>query len=137
MPVINAPSLANCPFLELPEQAEQLREGGADWFHIDIMDGHYVPNLCFPLRLIGELKKKYPEIAADVHLMVTDPLAYVEPLAQQGADYVSFHLDATSFARRGLREIREKGMKAGVVLNPSQPVSLWSPSSITSTMWCS
>lgn len=127
MRIINAPSLANCSFLELPNQVRELKEGGADWFHIDIMDGHYVPNLCFPLRIIGELKREYPEITSDVHLMVTDPMSYIGRLVEEGADYASFHLDSTSFPRRALRDIREKGMKAGVVLNPGQPVSLLDP----------
>lgn len=127
MRVINAPSLANSGFLEMDRQTAQLVEGGVQWFHIDIMDGHYVPNLCFPVRLVGELKQKYPHIMADVHLMVTDPAQYVDILAHQGADYVSFHLDATPFVIRTLHAIREKGMKAGVVLNPSQPIDLLLP----------
>ncbi len=127
MNVINAPSLANCSLLHMREEVCQLVEGGADWFHIDIMDGHYVPNLCFPVRLIGELKKEYPEIAIDVHLMVPNPESYVEALAEQGANYISFHLDSTSFSRRLLSRIRELGCKAGIVINPSQPISLLEP----------
>ena len=127
MRAINAPSLANCGFLTMGEQVKELVEGGAQWFHVDIMDGHYVPNLCYPMRLVGELKAGYPSMVVDVHLMVTDPAAYIDGLAAQGADYVSFHLDATSFSIRLLRAIREKGMKAGIVINPSQPVSLLKP----------
>ena len=127
MKIINAPSLANCSFLNMGHEVQQLAAGGADWFHIDIMDGHYVPNLCFPVRVVGELKKAYPDIQMDVHLMVTDPLLYIDPLVEQNADYISFHLDATSFSRRGLSKIREFGKKAGIVLNPSQPVSFLEP----------
>lgn len=127
MKVINAPSLANCSFLRMGEEVRQLAEGGADWFHIDIMDGHYVPNLCFPVQLIGELKQAYPHIATDVHLMVADPEAYLEPVASQGADYLSFHLDSTRFSRRLLSRIRDLGCRAGIVLNPSQPVALLEP----------
>jgi len=125
--IINAPSLANCSFTELGQQVEELVQGGAHWFHIDIMDGHYVPNLCFPIRLVGELKKKYPAMVADVHLMVTDPMNYLPLLKQNNADWVSFHMDATSFSRRTLTTIQELGMKAGVVINPSQPVSIIEP----------
>src|SRR5699024_5278340 len=94
---------------------------------VDIMDGHYVPNLCYPLRVISDLKGKYPDMIIDVHLMVTNPADYVERLRQAGADYVSFHVDSTNFAIRLLRSIKEAGMKAGVVLNPSQRVDVLTP----------
>jgi ribulose-phosphate 3-epimerase len=125
--IINAPSLANCSFLEMGRQVEELVQGGAHWFHIDIMDGHYVPNLCFPIRIVGELKQKYPSIDTDVHLMVTDPMSYLPLLKQSKADWVSFHMDSTNFTRRTLVTIRDMGMKAGVVINPSQPISVIEP----------
>ena len=125
--IINAPSLANCSFLDMGQQVEELAQGGADWFHIDIMDGHYVPNLYFPVKIVGELKQKYPAIATDVHLMVTDPLSYLPQLKQNKTDWVSFHMDATNFSRRTLVAIREMGMKAGVVINPSQQISVIEP----------
>lgn len=120
--LINAPSLANCSLLTLGEEAALLAKGGAEWFHIDIMDGNYVPNLCFPLKVIGELKAAHPAVLTDVHLMVEHPEAYMERLANEGADYVSFHTDSTRFSRRLLESIRAHGMKAGVVLNSSQRV---------------
>lgn len=125
--IINAPSLANCSFLDFGRQVDKLVQGGVPWFHIDIMDGHYVPNLCFPVRLVGELKRAYPTIAADVHLMVSDPTSYLPLLRDNGADWVAFHMDATNFSRRLLTTIREMGMKAGVVVNPSQPVAVIEP----------
>jgi ribulose-phosphate 3-epimerase len=127
MKIINAPSLANCSFLKMGEQVEQLVRGGIHWFHVDIMDGHYVPNLCFPVKIVGELKTAYPQIPVDVHLMTTEPMAYFSLLAEQKADYVSFHIDATSFSRRCLSVIQGLGMKAGVVINPSQQISIIEP----------
>jgi ribulose-phosphate 3-epimerase len=127
MKIINSPSLANCQFLDFGRQVKELVEGGSPWFHIDIMDGHYVPNLCFPVKLIGELKATYPEIVTDVHLMVTDPISYIPQLKENGADYVSFHLDSTPFSRRCLDLIHQNGMKGGVVINPSQCISAVMP----------
>lgn len=127
MTIINAPSLANCSYLEFGSQVDQLARGGVQWFHVDVMDGHYVPNLSFPVRLVGELKKAYPHIACDVHLMVTRPMEYLTQLQENGADYVSFHLDAMPFALRTLSSIRAMGMKAGVVINPCQRIDTLAP----------
>lgn len=121
--VIQAPSLANVNFLDMGNTIRELTDNGVSFFHIDIMDGHYVPNLCFPPSIVRDLKKCYPNVTAEVHMMVDRPLDYVETLKKYGADWVSFHLDSTRFVRRTLGAIRELGMKAGVVINPSQPVA--------------
>ena len=120
--MLNSASIINCSFLHMKEELDQLVAGGTPMFHIDLMDGHYVPNLCMPIKLIEELKKNYPQIIMDVHIMVTDPSSYVRRLADAGADYVSFHTDATRFVRRTINEIRAAGMKPGILINPSQRI---------------
>jgi hypothetical protein len=116
--IINAPSLTNLGLLDFGREVDELAQAGVPWFHVDIMDGHYVPNLCLPIRVIGDLKQRYPAIEVDVHLMVTDPLNYLPQLADNRADWVSFHMDATNFSRRVLATIRERGMNAGVSYMP-------------------
>ena len=125
--VINAPSLANIPLLDFPGQVQELYDAGVRFFHVDIMDGHYVPNLCFPASLVGELKEKYPDCTVEVHMMVDNPFAYIAQMKDLGADWLSFHCDSTRFVRRGLTMIRDAGMKAGVVLNPSQRIDVLEP----------
>ncbi len=125
--VINAPSLANIDLLEFGEKVQELYDGGVRFFHVDLMDGHYVNNLCFPPTVVRSLKQKYPDVTVEVHMMVTDPMKYIPLLKEYGADYAAFHLDATSFARRTVSEIRAAGMKAGVAINPSQRVDVIEP----------
>lgn len=120
--MINSASVINIPFLKMKEQLDELVEGGAKFFHIDLMDGHYVPNLCFPIGIIKELKAAYPQIVMDIHIMVTEPCEYIDRLKEAGADYVVFHTDSTHFVRRTINQIHEAGMKAGIVINPSQRI---------------
>ena len=124
---INAPSLANLSLVEFGGRLRELKDNGVNFFHIDLMDSHYVPALCLPPRTVRDVKALCPDAVAEVHLMVDDPTAYLDELRDNGADWVSFHLDSTRFVRRTLAAIRERGMRAGVALNPSQPVELLRP----------
>lgn len=122
MPIVS-PTLACADLLNLGSQLNMLAEAGASMVHLDIMDGHYVPNFCFDFNTVGVIAQKY-SFTLDVHLMAEHPEQYLEQLQAAGADIVTFHLDATPFAIRLAREIKARGMKAGIALNPSQPVSL-------------
>lgn len=125
--MINTASLINIPFLKLKEQLDELVEGGTRFFHIDLMDGHYVPNLCMPVEFVKQLKEAYPQVTMDVHIMVTNPNDYIYRLRDAGAGYVSFHTDQTPFVRRTIDQIHRAGMKAGVVVNPSQRIDHMAP----------
>ena len=120
--MINSASIINVHFLNMREELDELVAGGTQFFHIDLMDGHYVPNLCLPIKLLAELKDAYPQVTMDVHLMVTNPMDYIGRLKDAGADYVSFHTDSTAFVRRTIQEIRQTGMKPGIIVNPSQRI---------------
>jgi len=115
------PTLACGNPLNYKEDLDILNSLGNKILHIDIMDGHYVPNICFDLNTVRTIKNHY-DFVLDIHLMVTNPEHYIEALQEAGVEMVSFHLDATAFSIRLLQQVRKCGMKAGIVINPSQPV---------------
>ncbi|MSR02826.1 MAG: ribulose-phosphate 3-epimerase [Gemmatimonadetes bacterium] len=118
-----APSVLAADLGRLKEQISQVEAGGADWIHIDVMDGHFVPNLTFGGPVIKALRK-LTDLPLDVHLMVTEPEKYLAEYADLGAHTFAFHPEATRHVQRQLAAARERGMKAGLVLNPGTPLSL-------------
>ena len=119
--VLISPSILSADFGRLLEQIKEAEAGGADWLHVDIMDGHFVPNLTLGPPVLESLKGKV-SVPLDVHLMVEEPAAYIEDFAGAGAAYLTVHVEADQHLHRTLQRIRENGMKAGVALNPSTPV---------------
>jgi len=118
-----APSILSADLGRLREQVEDAVAGGAEWIHIDVMDGHFVPNLTFGAPILRALRR-ITDIPLDVHLMVQRPEHYLTEFAEAGASVFTFHPEATVHVQRHLAAARDRGMMAGLALNPSTPVSL-------------
>lgn len=118
-----APSLLSADFCNLERDIKMLEDAGADILHIDVMDGHFVPNITIGIPVL-EAIKKYAKIPCDVHLMIEKPERYVEAFVKAGADYLTVHYEACTHLHRSLQHIRSLGCKAGVALNPHTPVSV-------------
>jgi ribulose-phosphate 3-epimerase len=117
-----APSVLSADLGRLREQVEQVVAGGAEWLHVDVMDGHFVPNLTFGTPIIRALRR-ITELPLDVHLMVERPERYLAEFADAGANIFTFHPEATVHVQRHLAAARERGMLAGLALNPSTPIA--------------
>lgn len=117
-----APSILSADFLNLQADLQKVIDAGADLLHLDVMDGHFVPNLTFGYPIIKQIKKKF-DIPLDVHLMITNPEPYIDTLAEIGVDYISMHQETVFHLHRYLQKISDLGIKAGVALNPATPVS--------------
>jgi ribulose-phosphate 3-epimerase len=118
-----SPSILSADLDRLREQVEAAIEGGAEWIHVDVMDGHFVPNLTFGAPIIQALRR-ITDHPLDVHLMVRNPENYIEEYADAGANIFTFHPEATIHVQRQLAAVRERGMLAGLALNPASPLSL-------------
>ena len=118
-----APSILAADFANLQRDIEMVNVSEADWFHIDVMDGHFVPNISYGMPVIKAIKK-YAEKPLDVHLMIDKPERYIEEFAEIGADIITVHYESTIHLHRTLTQIEDAGCKAGIVLNLTTPISV-------------
>lgn len=118
-----APSILSADFARLADAVVEAEAGGADWVHVDVMDGHFVPNLTIGPPVVAALRR-VTDLPLDVHLMIDAPERFVTAFADAGADILTVHLEATPHLHRTVQAIKQRGMRAGVSLNPATPVTL-------------
>ena len=116
-----APSILSCDFSRLADEIQTVESGGADWIHVDVMDGHFVPNITIgPIITAGA--RKATDLPLDVHLMIEQPDRYLEAFVDAGADWLTVHAEACTHLHRTVQRIRELGARAGVAINPATPL---------------
>lgn len=118
-----APSILSADFAKLGDEIREVEAAGADWLHVDVMDGHFVPNLTIG-PMVVEAIRPITKLPLDCHLMVSKPEDWLEPFAKAGADYITIHAEAAPHLNRQLSRIRELGCKAGVSINPGTPLTV-------------
>lgn len=120
--MIIAPSILSADFGNLQRDIEMINNSEADWFHVDIMDGVFVPNISFGFPVLKQIKK-HAKKTIDVHLMIVEPQRYIDEFCIQGADIISIHIEACTHLHRAIQQIKSLNIKAGVAINPHTPVS--------------
>lgn len=118
-----APSVLSADFSKIESQVKMITEAGADLLHLDVMDGHFVPNITFGPKMVADIRK-LTKLPLDVHLMISEPEKYVNEFAKAGADWISVHYEASSHLNRLVQQIKDAGAKAGVVINPATNVNV-------------
>lgn len=119
-----APSILASDFVRLAEECRAVLDAGADLLHVDVMDGHYVPNLTIGLPVVEALRREFPDVTLDVHLMIDNPDDFVVPYVEAGADIVSFHPEVSRHPHRAVQQIKAAGAKASIAINPGSPMAI-------------
>lgn len=119
--VLIAPSILSADFADIKNEMQKVTEAGADWLHIDVMDGNFVPNLTLGMPLVKSFKP-HAQIPFDVHLMIEKPERYIEQFVAAGSDYLTLHVESTENLAQSLKNIKELGCKAGITLRPGTPI---------------